>query len=506
MKAKWFGTLVTVLAAAVSLRAQTTTLIHSFGVGLDGVTPGTDLVLNTNVLFGTTAAGGVYHQGTLFTLNADGSGYRLLHSFGLGLDGTRPSARLALDGGILYGTTAAGGPYSGGTLFRIDTAGNVYRIIHSFGAGVDGLSPYTDVLLDGTAIYGATLAGGAYRGGTIFKVNSDGSGYLLLHSFGSRYDGITPSTRLVLSDGFLFGTTSAGGAYGGGTVFKVSTNGFGYLLLHNFGAGVDGVAPFSDLVVSNATVYGTTAAGGPYKGGTLFQLSTDGNVYLILHNFGVGIDGINPSTRLVLNGLSLFGSTSGGGAFDSGTIFRLDVDSRLYTTLHSFGLGLDGAAPYSDLIMRDTTLFGTTAYGGAHKGGTVFSMNSNGSGYTVLHDFGVGLDGVQPVTRVALSGTGLFGTTAAGGVFGAGTIFRSLVPVAPQIIQPVFSKDQGKFSLSWNAMPGLNYQLQYSTNQATGTWTDLGPPLPGSDGILSTADPNAGLGQCFYRIRVVPAP
>ena len=166
-------------------------------------------------------------------LKTDGSSYSILHSFAFNfVDGGNPFASLILDdAGFLYGTNFNGGNGDGGTIFRLKTDGTNYEILHHF--VVDGLAgdgPIASLILDGANnLYGTTRLGGKQNVGTVFTLTTTGTGFALLHDFGDKLprngptaDGTSPGASLILDDaGFLYGTTSAGGSAGLGTIFRL---------------------------------------------------------------------------------------------------------------------------------------------------------------------------------------------------------------------------------------------------------------------------------------------
>src|SRR5439155_549315 len=134
----------------------------------------------------------------------------------------------------------SGNPSHAGTVFRLNKDGSGYGIIYNFaGPPEDGALPFAGVVVgsDG-ALYGTTFQGGNFYSGSVFKLNRDGSGYTLLHSFQSNFDhndGANPAAGLSVGhDGRLYGTTYFGGSRGAGCVFKLDPDGGGYALLHTF--------------------------------------------------------------------------------------------------------------------------------------------------------------------------------------------------------------------------------------------------------------------------------
>ncbi|MGC9237993.1 MAG: choice-of-anchor tandem repeat GloVer-containing protein, partial [Thiomonas sp.] len=160
-----------------------------------------------------------------------------------------------------------------GTVFQITPMG-VESVLHSFGAGTDGNTPYAGLVMDASGnLYGTTVVGGTNNTGTVFKITPAGA-ESVLHSFGAGTDGNTPYAGLVMdASGNLYGTTSSGGANGYGTVFKITTAGV-ESVLHSFGSGTDGNTPLAGLVMdASGNLYGTTDAGGANNNGTVFKIT-----------------------------------------------------------------------------------------------------------------------------------------------------------------------------------------------------------------------------------------
>ena len=312
-----------------------------------------------------------------------------------------------------------------------------YSLLHSF-AGVpnDGGDPYGSLTLNGTNLYGMTSGGfGSSGSGTIFRINTDGSGYTNLHSFGSvPNDGGTPYGSLTLVGSTLYGMTWKGGSSNEGTIFEINTDDTGYITLHSFGSVTnDGADPLGSLTLVGTNLYGMTTGGGSNGWGTIFQINADGNGYTNLYTFaGPPGDGGGSRGPLTLVGTNLHGMTAGGGSSDYGTIFQINTDGSGYTNLHSFSGGAnDGEYPYGSLTLVGSTLYGMTQFGGSSDSGTVFQINTDGSAYTNLHSFGsVADDGAYPNGDVTVVGSTLYGMTHSGGSSNLGVIF-SLTPLPP---------------------------------------------------------------------------
>jgi uncharacterized repeat protein (TIGR03803 family) len=389
-------------------------------------------------------------------------------TFSTNSDGDHPQAGLVLSGNTLYGTAEQGGTAGYGAVFRVNTDGTDFTNLYSFTAlsGVnatnsDGAYPQAGLILSGNVLYGTAPEGGSGGAGTVFAINTDGSGFTNLHTFAAasginahetNSDGAFPSARLLLSDNTLYGTTPEGGSGGSGTVFRLNTDGSGFTNLYSFTTAVpfininsDGYFPHSALVLSGNTLYGTAALGGSSGKGTVFAINTDGTDFTNLYTFTGGSDGGNPQAGFVLSGNTLYGTANGGSSPDVGSVFAINTDGSGFTNVYSFtaldemGINNDGANPVAALFLSGNTLYGTAANGGNSGAGAVFAVNTDGSDFTNLYSFtaldenGINNDGASPEGSLLLSGSNLYGTAFSGGSSGAGTVFSlSLLPVSGQ--------------------------------------------------------------------------
>ena len=359
--------------------------------------------------------------------------------------------------GNLYGTTAGGGGNGCllcGTIFEIDTSGTAFTTLHGF-VGSDGRSPYASVIqaTDGN-LYGTTVSGGAggctggfviIGCGTIFKIDTNGSMFTTLYSFGGG-DGENPRRLIQGTDGNLYGVTLWGGASDLGTIFRIGIDGSAFTTLHDF-VGGDGANPMAGLIQgTDGSLYGTTATGGAANCtplflapgcGTIFKIDTNGSTFSTLHSFVIS-DGAQPLDLIVGSDGSLYGTTTAGGAGGCtdpiqnpgcGTIFKVDASGSTFTTLHSF-MSSDGAFPYARVVQgADGSLYGTTFGGGAggcplYGGcGTVFRTDTDGATLTTLHSFN-SADGEAPAAALVQAVDGNFYGTAQGGPTGGGVVFR----------------------------------------------------------------------------------
>jgi uncharacterized repeat protein (TIGR03803 family) len=450
--------------------------------------------------------------GLVLTNPATAQTFMTLHSFTNSPDGSYPQCNLVLSGNTLYGTATAGGSTNNyGTVFAVNTSGLNYTNLYTFGLtnSDDGGGPQSGLVLSGNALYGTTGGGGVNGAGTVFAINTNGSNYVTLYNLSgpevvddvtfldTNRDGADPQeSGLVLSGNTLYGTAFYGGVNGAGTVFAVNTSGSNFMVLHTFGpsdynadnapTNSDGVGPESTLLLSGNTLYGSAAQGGTNGNGTLFAMNTSGSNFMVLHTFGAYVldpntgavtnDGVAPQgAGLILSENTLYGTTCLGGTNNGGTVFSLNTNGSNYTVLHNFTGGADGAAPFCGVVLSGNTLYGTATEGGTNGGGTVFSLKTNGTNFTVLHSFNPAPDGAQP-RGLMLFGSTLYGTTAAGGSTDNGTVFSLAVtlPVAPQL---AIALSGTNVILNWPTN-AAGFNLEFATNLVSPVWnTNLPAPV-----------------------------
>jgi len=402
------------VSTVVTVQSAALTYLHYFGPPPDASQPNGPLLLASDGNFyGTSRAGGSnkcgdiqFPCGAVFRITPDGK-ETVLSSFGTSAtDSYRPDSPL-IQGkdGALYGTTANGGTYGGGTIFRI-TLGGVRTILYSFGASpTDGVVPNGVIQADDGNFYGTTASGGANHSdhipqsggnaGTVFRVTPDGV-ETVLHSFGASVgDGVEPLGPVIqASDGNFYGTTIDGGANGCGvsvdipnscgTVFRMTPSG-AVTIIHSFGAKGDGVAPQGPVVQGpDGALYGTTPSGGALmapRGGTVYRVTLAGNE-TVLHSFGISLaDGEGPSPFIsVASDGNLYGTTHSGGAnqcTSCGTVFRIST-AGAHSVLWSFGpLDAQPNDPGAGVTEgKDGALYGVTFSGPVFvaPGGSVFRL------------------------------------------------------------------------------------------------------------------------------------
>ena len=429
-------------------------VLKSFGTALpSGSQPVGVLVGADGALYGTTSAGGLYNGGTVFRVNVDGSGYSVLHAFGvITNDGVKPLAVLVQGrDGMLYGTTSGGGAHNYGTVFKVGTDGSGYTILYTLvDYTKDGSGP--TALIQGTdgALYGVATTGGANAFGTLFRLGTAGGDYTVIYNFGSYSgDGGTPAALTQGADGALYGVTQSGVivhpgsgiSLSDGTVFRLTTDGSSYAILHSFDSSTgDGAQPVGLTQGSGGLLYGVTQKGGSNYNGVVFMLNTNGSGYTVAHQFtGTLGDGAWPGAGLLRGADGCwYGTTVRGGTFMGyGTVFRMNADCSGYRVIHRFSAvnsaisnySTDGQQPGPLAQGPNGLLYGTTAYGGmAHPNGagTLFALGTNATDYAVVYYFSnSGDEGQAPVAGLTLGRDGAFyGVTPSGGLSSQGLLFR----------------------------------------------------------------------------------
>jgi uncharacterized repeat protein (TIGR03803 family) len=379
--------------------------------------------------------------------------------------------------GALYGTSSYVSTVAGGVIYRLAIDGSSIETVYQLSPDNDGLSPAggltlgTDGMLYGTTKFGR--AGETNGAGTIFRISTSGSGFTVIH----RFDGVTTSNNVSFnaqgafvdselvegSDTYMYGGARNGGANGTGTVYKVSHDGSDFQVLHTFDVNTsstsgqvvnaEGAFPEGQLVQgSDGFLYGVTSAGGANGRGTIYRVCPttvpcfiDGTSFQVLHTFSATTQ--NSSTKLAenadgavpLSGLTdgqdgFFYGTTSSGATGLGNVYAISADGATFTVLYQFD-GATGSTPIGELLLgvADGKLYGTTSSGGVDSSddattfGTIFSINRDGTGFARLHSFDSSTVGYSPNTKLVEIATGdLIGVVSAGGKCGGsyGSIFR----------------------------------------------------------------------------------
>jgi len=402
-------TLILALILATSAWADgTMKVMQSFGTG--NLDEGSDLYAglirdSSGNLYGAAESGGTRGAGVVYELSSVTGGWTetVLYNFKGGADdGANPHATLMMDGaGNLYGTTVSGGPATAcrggcGAVFMLTPAGGHWQetVLYRFTGGADGSIPYAGVSMDSAGnLYGATIGGGASNAGAVYKLTPGAAGWAqtVLYSFGGRPDGSAPyPTPILDAAGNLYGTTNTGGAHGLGIVYMLAPQADGSYaehVLHTFAGAADGANPLAGPTFGpHGTLFGTTTLGGTANCGTAFDLVPNGAggwTERILHTF-LGVtaqDGENPNGLTFGADGSLYGTSTGGGTDNPGTIFKMTRTGGggwKETVLYNFTAGATGAYPSSGVVLDPAgNIYGTTLWGGPSgdtTGGVAFEF------------------------------------------------------------------------------------------------------------------------------------
>lgn len=388
---------------------------------------------------------------------------KLLHSFvENSKDAADAYAGVVVDkAGNLYGTTAAGGVYNEGAVYKLKPKGRGWTeaVLHSFrNNGTDGYSPTTALILDASGnLYGVTGSGGAYGDGTAFELSPSGSGEwteTVLFNFNYSTGGGHPDSAMIFDAlGNLYGTTAGGGSGTGcnegcGTVFQLvpqSGGGWSANFLYSFSNnGIDGYGPLGLIFDGKGNLYGTCPFGGTDGQGVVWELSPQAGgswTETILHSFVYnGTDGAYPEAGVIVDSAgNLYGTTQEGGAYSGagggGTVFELINTKSGWEEKILFSFNNLSSGPFYPLaaVTFDSSgnLYGTTSKGGTYGWGTVFELKpAHGGSWveTIAHSFGDEThftDGLDPVGSVVFDAAGnLYGVTYYGGKQDVGTVFE----------------------------------------------------------------------------------
>jgi uncharacterized repeat protein (TIGR03803 family) len=525
------------------------TTLYSFATGSPGFTPN-GLALGTNgIIYGTTR-----FRGTAFSVSTNGAGAAPLFSFLGSIDSPPRAALVQGANGNLYGTAPFGGTNSAGSIFRLaydGTSSTLYSFTGDDGSP-DGGYPFASLAkgADGN-LYGATTEGGTGGFGTIFKINPNGS-FTTLYSFTNGIDGTGPTNALIqASDGNFYGVTEAG-ALGRGNVFRMSPDG-ALVNVYTFNGGPNGGEPNALIQASDGFFFGTTAhstlASFQFYG-IIFRMSTNGQLSP-LYTLNSG-DGHYPAAGLVeASDGNFYGTTYNGGAFPTsppdagppgnGTIFRISPNGA-FATVASFDGFNGGKHPASALVQGpDGALYGTTTAGGWGGYGTVFRLAYTSAPQIIAQPANQTVwPGSTATFYVTVAGASPFyyqwrrnGTNLTDGVnvFGATRRILTLANVTPADVAPYSvvvsntlgtatsdpalltllfppsflsaAKSNNSFALTWSAVQGQRYQLQFKTNLNSANWLNLGIPRTAFGSTISLSDPIGTNSQRFYRVMLL---
>lgn len=350
-------------------------------------------------LWGTCASGGASGQGTIFSADANGNNFHTEYSLVNALGAMPNGSPVLANNGKLYGVTELGGYGDSCVVYSFEPSTGTFTDIHDlFQFTQLGWEAKSGLLKaeDGT-LYGLCGAGGANGGGVIFKIDPTTDVYTDIFDFNPA-NGSNPYGSLIqLLDGKLYGMAQSGGANNAGVLFSFDPNASLYTKLYIFDNVSGGHPTFGKLMqASDSKIYGTTQQGGAIGNGVLFSFDLSSGVYTDLYDFD-GTHGSTPNGSLIqaTNG-TIYGMTYSGGTNSEGVLFSFDIATSSYSDLFDFN-GTNGSSPRRGVTQASNgKLYGTTSGGGTSSAGVAFSYDITNGTFTKLSDFSASTTGSSP--------------------------------------------------------------------------------------------------------------
>ncbi len=328
-----------------------------------------------------------------YDIHSDGTGFRILETLP---SSSLESEFLEASDKLIYGASRTGGANGSGFIYRMFADGRNFEIIHTFDLGIDTKEPNGDLIegadgkIYGTA-YGDGTANGTVDAGAIFRLDKDGSNFEILHYLNfSNGDGEELGAGLLeASDGLLYGTTESRGANGGGTLFRINRDGTNFTVLRDFVSATDGCCLSSKLIENNGVIYGVNTIGGTSNQGTIYSYTIATGSFAVVGNIdqGTGVNG-----KLIFDSGFIYGLTTGGNTNGRGAVFVMNPSNGAFSTLYAFASTHQGAR--SLMMGSNGRLYGVIQLGGSNGVGSIFELTTTGT-FSEFHDF-VSPDG-QPI-------------------------------------------------------------------------------------------------------------
>ena len=369
-----------------------TKLADCYGVDYGRYPYGTLTIGPDGNLFGQTYRGGKNDDGIMFEYSPSSFTFTKRFDFGQADDGAYNygSLKLGSDGWV-YGTTAEGGQYGYGTIYRINPVNREFESLFDFDMFGNGGTPLSGLMqaTDGY-YYGATTYGGTVNGGMLYRFNASNNILTVLEDL-SPSTGTEPSgTPMQASNGFLYGLTKHGGSIGDGALYKFNLSTSVYAKQADFQDAATGSLPLGSLVeATNGKLYAMAEYGGQFTYGTLFEYDpANASLFVMVHFDGLNKGSYPAGTLLEYDDNKLYGMCTSGGVYDAGTLFVFDAISGVCTKVHDFNPANDGYKPYSTLMRASNNkIYGTTTRGGAYDSGVLFQYDPGTGEYMIMHEF-----------------------------------------------------------------------------------------------------------------------
>jgi len=302
--------------------------------------------------------------------------------------------------------------------------GGSLTTLYNFRGHADANVVNTPLIYHAGVLYGTSGNGGRHDVGTIFSFDLATNVETVRFDFGRQSDGQNPSSGLQLYHGAFYGTALQGGRDGAyGTLFKFDPATPHLKTVYTFGPS-GARLPCCGLLQLSGTFVGTSYGGGAFLHGSIFRIDLATRVQTILHSFKQGGDEYaSPGGPLLPYGDDAYGYTYAGGAKRNGNVFKLDSRDGKFTLLHQFSGSPDGSGPDGGLVAEDNLAYGVTAWGGVSDNGSIYALDMRTGKLAILYSFTM-TGGTGPYGKLILRDGALYGTTSGGGQYDAGTIFK----------------------------------------------------------------------------------
>lgn len=371
---------VSTLLLAMPVWAVEIDVLYDFDADANGYSPRGGVVLHGTNLYGTAANEPTSTVGTIYKYDILTDTYTKLHTFtGSPFDdGGVPLATPVVVGNTVYGTTLYGGNLNLGTVWKIDTDGTDYSVLYEYTNGTDTNSP-RGISYAEDRLWVVSAAGGT--AGSLLSLNLDGSDPVVTHQFDDP-DGSYIVGAPLVKEGVVYGTAYGGGANGSGTLWSVNTDGTGFTVLHDMVAATDGAMSTSGVVALGNVLYGSTMTAALSNMGAIWSYDLDTSTFTVLANLAdeAEVGRWSKSPLSLTPDLRLIGLAWRGGAADNGTIFSYDIKTDQLSALYTFMGAPDGSRPQwgnaatlgRNAIWVSTELGGLNNYGALLGGGIQF--------------------------------------------------------------------------------------------------------------------------------------
>lgn len=472
------------LAYSATLTAANGKPPYTWSITSGSLPPGLTLTPGTGIISGTPTQNGTENFAVQAT---DSTGAVATASLAITITATPLTITAAsLPNGVVGAAYAQSFVATGGTppyTWSIPSGSLPAGLTLATGTGVisgtptrAGYSTYSAQVIDSEGSPAIATANGA---ATILPAESSfPPKEVVLWSFpGSTTDGVQPSTGLIqASDGYFYGTTCCGGAYGGGVLYRLPGTGtpgvetvvadFSYTTTSQGGYGPNGTL----VEASDGNLYGVTSNAGANKAGTIYQYNLKTGVLATVFSFpaqiGVQYPGGNSLSDLIDDGSgTLYGTSSTGGTHGMGSAWAWNYLTNTFTMLHDFTGNSDGAYPYGGLLLAsDGNLYGLNIGGGTSVYGTAYALGTDGSNFQVIHNFTGGTDGGNAYSElVQYSDGNLYGFANSGGANGLGVFFQIIPNGVSSTLKTLYSfkatDGNGCNGVDGCAYPGFGHPL-----------------------------------------------